>query len=118
MTDVGSGSARHPVVLVGAGPGDPDLLTVLGARALAAANVVGYDSLVHPLVLQRYAAHAEQIYVGKRWGGTENSRPTSAGSSMKAPNRARASASGVKADVIILSFSRRAGTSRGARWSH
>ena len=39
------------VVLVGAGPGDPDLITVKGARALAAADVIVYDRLAAPALL-------------------------------------------------------------------
>ena len=53
------------VSLVGAGPGDPDLLTVKAARRLAEADVVLYDALVSPAVLE-LAAHAHRFYVGKR----------------------------------------------------
>ncbi len=53
------------VYLVGAGPGDPGLLTLRGKACLEQANVVIYDELVHPVILE-YAAHAEQIYVGKK----------------------------------------------------
>jgi uroporphyrin-III C-methyltransferase len=56
------------VVLVGAGPGDPDLLTLKGAKALAAADVVVYDRLVAPELLDFTPAHAERIYVGKEPG--------------------------------------------------
>jgi len=57
------------VVLVGAGPGDPDLITVKGARTLAAADVVVYDRLAAPALLDLAPAHAERIYVGKQPGG-------------------------------------------------
>jgi uroporphyrin-III C-methyltransferase len=56
------------VVLVGAGPGDPDLLTLKGAKALAAADVVVYDRLVPPELLDFTPVHAERIYVGKEPG--------------------------------------------------
>jgi uroporphyrin-III C-methyltransferase len=56
------------VVLVGAGPGDPELITVRGARALAEADVVVYDRLVAPALLDLAPPEAERIYVGKEPG--------------------------------------------------
>jgi uroporphyrin-III C-methyltransferase / precorrin-2 dehydrogenase / sirohydrochlorin ferrochelatase len=56
-----------PVLLVGAGPGDPELLTVRAARALAEADVVLYDALVDPRVLA-LATRAMCLPVGKRGG--------------------------------------------------
>lgn len=56
------------VTLVGAGPGDPGLLTVKGEQALRRAEVVVYDRLVSPEVLQRIPPEAEKIDVGKESG--------------------------------------------------
>ena len=56
------------VILVGAGPGDPELITLRGARALAAADVVVYDRLVAPALLELAPPTAERVYVGKEPG--------------------------------------------------
>ena len=56
------------VVLVGAGPGDPELLTLKGARAIAAADVVVYDRLVPPEVLDLIGEGAMRVDVGKQSG--------------------------------------------------
>jgi uroporphyrinogen III methyltransferase / synthase len=60
--------SRGFVSLIGAGPGDPGLLTLAGAEALAAADVVVYDYLANPALLAHAQPEAEQIYVGKRAG--------------------------------------------------
>ncbi|MBI1949448.1 MAG: uroporphyrinogen-III C-methyltransferase [Deltaproteobacteria bacterium] len=59
---------RRMVYLVGAGPGDPELLTVKAARVLAEADVVLYDSLVCAELLALAPPRAELVYVGKEAG--------------------------------------------------
>jgi uroporphyrin-III C-methyltransferase len=56
------------VFLVGAGPGDPDLLTVKAVRVLAAADVVLHDALVSPAILKLASNKATVIDIGKRCG--------------------------------------------------
>ncbi|MGD1922042.1 MAG: SAM-dependent methyltransferase, partial [Pleurocapsa sp.] len=56
------------VYLVGAGPGDPGLLTVKGKTLLEQADVVVYDALVSPEILGIISPHAEKINAGKRKG--------------------------------------------------
>lgn len=58
--------ARGRVILVGAGPGDPDLLTVRAVEALRAADVVVHDGLIDPRVLELAPASAHRISVAKR----------------------------------------------------
>jgi uroporphyrinogen III methyltransferase/synthase len=54
------------VYLVGAGPGDPELITARGLRRLSEADVVLYDALVHPDQLNAARPDAELVFVGKR----------------------------------------------------
>ncbi|GAB3012683.1 uroporphyrinogen-III C-methyltransferase [Spirosoma pulveris] len=56
------------LTLVGAGPGDPDLITVKGIKALQQADVVMYDALVHPDLLEYCRPDTLKVYVGKRRG--------------------------------------------------
>ncbi|MFQ5409557.1 MAG: uroporphyrinogen-III C-methyltransferase, partial [Anaerolineales bacterium] len=56
------------VYLVGAGPGDPQLITVRGARSLGLADVVAYDRLVSPALLDLAPPTSERIFVGKEAG--------------------------------------------------
>ncbi|MDH4480428.1 MAG: uroporphyrinogen-III C-methyltransferase [Rhodoferax sp.] len=60
-------SAGH-VTLVGAGPGDPDLLTLKAVKAIASATVLLVDDLVNDAVLAHAAPDARVVYVGKRGG--------------------------------------------------
>ena len=55
------------LTVVGAGPGDVELFTLKGVKALQSADVVLYDALVNPELL-KYAQNAELIFVGKRKG--------------------------------------------------
>ena len=56
------------IVLVGGGPGDPDLLTIAGHRALSQADVIVYDRLVNREILAAARSDARLIYAGKRPG--------------------------------------------------
>src|SRR5205823_7305390 len=60
--------ANGKVFLVGAGPGDPGLLTLRAAEVLASADVVATDALVAREIIERAPKTAEIIYVGKRSG--------------------------------------------------
>lgn len=66
----GSSRSNKPgkVYLVGAGPGDPDLLTLAAARVLGSADVVLHDALVSAEVLALVSARARVVNVGKRCG--------------------------------------------------
>lgn len=63
---------KGKVYLVGAGPGDPGLLTLKARDLIAAADCVIYDYLVNPEILKHASAKAELLYVGKR--GLESSQ--------------------------------------------
>ncbi len=63
---------RGKVYLVGAGPGDPGLITVRGKSLLEKAEVVVYDYLANPKLLRHVPEEAELIYVGKKGGGKCN----------------------------------------------
>lgn len=56
------------LTLVGAGPGDPELITLKGLNALKNAKVVLYDALIHPDLLLHCTKECVKVYVGKRFG--------------------------------------------------
>ncbi len=78
LADIGmqaarAGSGRGLVTLVGAGPGDAELLTLKAVRALQAADVILFDDLVSAEVLELARREAKRMLVGKR-GGRESCR--------------------------------------------
>ena len=60
-----STSVMGKVFLVGAGPGDPGLITVRGAECLALADLVLYDGLVNPLLLRLTKGLCERTEIGR-----------------------------------------------------
>ncbi len=59
---------KGKLILVGAGPGDPDLFTLKGVKALAQADIVLYDALANDVLLEYARRSSEQLFVGKRKG--------------------------------------------------
>jgi uroporphyrin-III C-methyltransferase len=66
---------KGKVFLVGAGPGDPELLTLKAVRAIGNADVILIDDLVNPAVLQHARQNARRVNVGKRGGCKSTPQP-------------------------------------------
>ena len=64
----------HLISIVGAGPGDPDLLAVLAQKRIKAADVILYDALLGEDILQLAKSGAEKIYVGKLYKDGQNQK--------------------------------------------
>ena len=56
------------LTIVGAGPGDVDLITIKAIKAIESANVILYDALINEALLKYASTEAELIFVGKRKG--------------------------------------------------
>ena len=59
---------KGKVIIVGAGPGSPDLLTLKAAESISNADIILYDALIHPEVLSLASRKCKKIFVGKRSG--------------------------------------------------
>ncbi len=68
MTDTNKNIKEPRITLVGAGPGDADLITIKAIKALKTADVVLYDALVNEEILDYAPETATKVYVGKRSG--------------------------------------------------
>ena len=65
--EVGISRASHLISIVGAGPGDPELLTIRALRRLEQADVILYDALLGTEILELAGSQAEKIYSGKHY---------------------------------------------------
>ena len=69
-TQIATAPQTGSVTLVGAGPGDPELLTLKAMRALQSADVILFDDLIAPEILELARREAKRMLVGKRGGRT------------------------------------------------
>ena len=65
--------SKGTLTLVGAGPGDPELITVKGLKAIISADVILYDALINPTLLN-HNSFAKKIFVGKRRGNNNKTQ--------------------------------------------
>lgn len=68
MIQTSQNTKEPKITLIGAGPGDAELITIKGVRMLRSADVVLYDALVNSELLELAPDHAIKVYVGKRSG--------------------------------------------------
>jgi len=80
---------RGKVFIVGAGPGDPELITVKGLQTIKNADVILHDSLVHPHLVFEINPGAEKIFVGKRKGKHSVSQETIQSLLIEAANKGK-----------------------------
>ena len=80
---------RGKVFIVGAGPGDPELITVKGLQAIQNADVILHDALVHPHLVFEINPNAEKIFVGKREGKHSVSQATIQSLMIEAANQGK-----------------------------
>src|SRR5689334_19250479 len=63
--------SKPRLLIVGAGPGDPELITIKGMKAIQQADVILYDALVSSELLENAKGNCKRVYVGKRKGKKE-----------------------------------------------
>ena len=80
---------RGKVFIVGAGPGDPELITVKGLQAIQNADLILHDALVHPHLVFEINPNAEKIFVGKREGKHSVSQATIQSLMIEAANQGK-----------------------------
>jgi uroporphyrin-III C-methyltransferase len=62
---------RIPISIVGAGPGDPELLTVKALKRIQDADIILHDNLISSAILDLASANAQKIYVGRKFGDSQ-----------------------------------------------
>jgi uroporphyrin-III C-methyltransferase/precorrin-2 dehydrogenase/sirohydrochlorin ferrochelatase len=87
------------ILLVGAGPGDPDLITLRGLRAIQTADVLMYDKLVNPALLDYARRDVELVDVGKQGPREEVVGATGWGAAASTPNKIRPTGTTMQAAI-------------------